>query len=132
MGYQFVSQNNNVAIKVEAKTMADLFSDSLKGVMDVLKLQTTDQGFIKRIIQIDSASVPVLLNDFLNQAIKMALAKKEIYTEVDYLEIQDNSAKGQLSAVQVGDFDQEINSIDIADIITNQKGHLETIITLGV
>ncbi len=130
--YQFISQNNNIAIKVEAKTLADLFAESLKGVMDVLKLQTNDQGFIKRIVQMDSVSQPALLSDFLNQAISMALAKKEIYTSVDYLEIEDNSIKSQLSAIEVGGFDQEINSVESGQITTNPKGRLETIITLGV
>lgn len=130
--YQFISQNNNIAIKVEAKTLADLFAESLKGVMDVLKLQTNDQGFIKRIVQMDSASQPALLSDFLNQAISMALAKKEIYTSVDYLEIEENSIKSQLSAIEVGGFDQEINSVESGQITTNPKGRLETIITLGV
>ena len=80
MSFEEISHTADVKIHARAPTLEELFSETLKALMQVM-YGTTSQGEIKREIRIESGDIESLLIDFLSEVLFISEVESLVFSE---------------------------------------------------
>ena len=136
MTYKFETHTADIRLRVEAKTLEELFRDALNGMMEFIK----PEGFIEskkpnvRKILIDSYDQTTLLIDFLSDVLLNAHTHKEIYTSLKILKLTQNHFEAVIKGSKINEFSEDIKAVTYheADVKKNDKGNWETVIIFDI
>ena len=137
MSIQVGIHTSDVALKVKAKTMPNLFKSALRGMNTILK-----QGFCEKFdhadcvmsVELTAPDRTGLLVDFLSTALALSYVQKAIFCYVCFWEFSENHLVAYLFGSWFTYFDEEIKSVTYheADIRRNEKGKWETQIIFDI
>jgi SHS2 domain-containing protein len=80
MSFEEISHTADVKIHARAPTLEELFSETLKALMQVM-YGTTSRGEIKREIRIESGDIESLLIDFLSEVLFISEVESLVFSE---------------------------------------------------
>jgi len=135
MPYTILEHTADVRLLVEGRSLPELFSEALRGMMELLKPEgvsgesSAAEGTAEtnRRIAIASPSATALLVDFLNEALCLAYSHREMY-QVSFEEISEPRVRAVLRGRPVNSFGEDIKAVTYheAEIRKNAAGNLET------
>ena len=135
MAYTVLEHTADVRLLVEGRSLAELFSEALRGMMEILKAEQTGSGgeSVRR-IQLESPSRTALLVDFLNEALCLAHTHRESYAGVDLEAISETRVEAVLRGAPAESFGEDIKAVTYheADIRENAAGNLETVLVFDI
>lgn len=135
MPYEVLKHTADVRLKVEGETLERLFSDALKGMMEILKTDIlAGRPGTKRQISVSAPDKTALLVDFLNEVLSLSQINKEAYSVITFDEFSETSLGGNLEGVGVDEFDEDIKAVTYheAEIKKNPAGNWETILIFDI
>lgn len=133
--YEILKHTADVRLRVEGETLERLFSDALKGMMEILKTDIPiGQPGAKRQVSINAPDKTALLVDFLNEVLSLSQINKEAYPVVTFGELSETTLRGNLEGVRVNEFDEDIKAVTYheAEIKKNPEGNWETILIFDI
>ena len=80
MSFEEISHTADVKIHARAPTLEELFSETLKALMQVM-YGTTSQGEIQREVRIESSDIESLLIDFLSEVLFISEVESLVFSE---------------------------------------------------
>lgn len=155
MAYTVLEHTADVRLLVEGRSLAELFSEALRGMMEILKAERKGSGEESaRRIQIESPSCTALLVDFLNEVLWLAHCNKELL-DIVRIEVTQGDAASDEKDAQAGvpappktetrveavlrgapaqSFGEDIKAVTYheADIRENVAGNLETVLVFDI
>jgi SHS2 domain-containing protein len=135
MAYRILEHTADVRMEVEARTLAELFREALRGMMEVLKPERTkDAAETTRRIEVDAASATPLLVDFLNEALWLAHTHREEFTAAVIEGISETRVEAELRGAPAESFGEDIKAVTYheAKIRRNEAGNLETVLVFDI
>lgn len=112
MPYAFLEHTADVRMQVIAKTLEELFRDALLGMVSVMKpAELQKMKSIQREIIIDADDATALLIDFLNDALVWMHTEREVYTQVRFEKLTEQSLKVELVGFRAETFDEDIKAV---------------------
>jgi len=135
MPYTILEHTADVRLLVEGRTLAELFAEALRGMMEVLKPEGKEEAAeTRRRIQLESASRTALLVDFLNEALCLAETYRECYAEVAFESISETRLDAALRSRPVASFGEDVKAVTYheAEIRETEEGNLETKLVLDI
>lgn len=122
MAYTIVRRPTEVWLSVHGKTMEKLFAGALMGMMEIMDPLLDESGkATKRLIAVQSSDETRLLVDFLNEALVYAHARREAYTEVDFVNLSGDALEVELQGMHVVSFVDEIVAVSHHEAKVRQK-----------
>lgn len=135
MSYEILKHTADLRMKVAGKTLPDLFSEALRGMMSVLK-SDAEKGAaaVKRQVVMEAGDTTALLVDFLSEALSLAQTRKEIYTGASFRMFTETSLEAELIGLAVEEFDEDIKAVTYheADVKRNEMGEWETMLVFDI
>jgi len=135
MPYTILEHTADVRLLVEGGTLAELFAEALRGMMEVMKPEGKgDAAETQRRIHLESASRTALLVDFLNEALCLAQIHRELYATVTFQSISQTHLDVALQGRPAGSFGQDLKAVTYheAEIREKAGGNLETMLVLDI
>lgn len=135
MPYTILEHTADVRLLVEGRTLAELFAEALRGMMEVLKPEgKADMAETQRRIHLESDSRTALLVDFLNEALCLAETHRESYAAVTFPSISETRLDAALRGRPVESFGEDLKAVTYheAEIRETAKNTLETILVLDI
>jgi len=142
MAYKFLEHTADVRLLVEGRTLEDLFSEALSGMMELMKPErepkeaeaTVGGAECSRRIEVGAPTATVLLVDFLNEALWLAHSNREVYGAVLIEEISETQVRAALRGRAVPSFGEDIKAVTYheAQIRKNAAGNLETVLVFDI
>lgn len=136
MPYTILEHTADVRMQVVGVTLPELFSDAMEGMMNLLKptIKNNDTEIQTRRITLDAADITILLVDFLNEVLTDVYIYKEIYTNVLFRDLKEQSLEAVLSGVPMQSLEEDIKAVTYheAEIKQNRKGEWETMLIFDV
>lgn len=135
MPYEILKHTADVRLRVEGETLERLFSNALKGMMEILKTDiSTGQLGAKRQISVSAPDKTALLVDFLNEILSLAQTNKEIYPEVVLKKLSETEVEAELTSLPVEEFDEDIKAVTYheAEIKRSPDGQWETMLVFDI
>ena len=162
MPYTILEHTADVRLLVEGPTLAELFREALRGMMELMKPESRPAAAeaaeqpaeSRRSIRIESPSATALLVDFLNEALCLAHSHREMY-EVATIELDREVAaeegkgpqpevaaplkagarvRAELRGRPVGAFGEDVKAVTYheAEIRKNAAGRFETMLVFDI
>jgi SHS2 domain-containing protein len=135
MAYTVLEHTADVRLLVEGRTLAELFAEALRGMMEVLKAEKR-KGVAEtlRRIRLEAPSRTPLLVDFLNEALCLAHTHRESYTDVAIEAISETRVEARLRGCAAESFGEDIKAVTHheAEIRENAAGNLETMLVFDI
>jgi len=116
MSYIFLEHPSDVKILVKAKSLKELFLESLRAMFEIISGRDLS-SFIDskhkklREIEVKSLDREVLLADFLAEALALSEIYNEIYFGCEFIEFDENFLKGLLYALPLDKKVKEIKAV---------------------
>lgn len=136
MPYEIQKHTADVRLRVRGNTAEELFSEALKGMMNIMKHESYSmkQKRIERSITVYASDRTALLVDFLNEALSLAQIHKEVYFNVAFSTFSEIALEAALLGAKVNEFDEDIKAATYheADVRQNEKGEWETMLVLDI
>jgi SHS2 domain-containing protein len=129
MTYTILEHTADVRLLVEGRTLAELFAEAMRGMMEVAKPEERkDAAENSRRIRVEAASRTALLVDFLNEVLSLAHIHREAYTAVTFQAIEDRRLDATVRGRAVERFGEDIKAVTYheAEIRETYGGGLET------
>ncbi|MCL5970518.1 MAG: archease [Patescibacteria group bacterium] len=135
--YVLIPHIGDVAIKVEADTLEELFTAALKGMNRILKKdyeKELDKHPFPQEILLSSFDTTSLLIDFLSEVLTLSTINKAIFPSIEFLELGQTNLHAHLIGTKVDKFTTDIKAVTYhgAEILKNKKGNLETNIIFDI
>lgn len=135
MSYEILRHTADLRMRVKGRTLEELFSDAVRGMMSVLKPEVPQEGTrVRRPIQLEANDQTSLLIDFLNEVLTSAHIRREIYAVVLFRELAPIALHADLYGVPIDKFDEDIKAVTYheAEVKKNRKGELETTLVFDI
>jgi SHS2 domain-containing protein len=135
MAYTVLEHTADVRLLVEGGTLAELFGEALRGMMEILKAERKEGGAeTVRRIQLEAPSRTALLVDFLNEALWLAHTHRESYAGARIDTISETGVEATLRGCAAESFGADIKAVTYheAEIRENAAGNLETMLVFDI
>ena len=137
MSIKYLSHTADIRMLIEAEDLQNLFTESIKGMSNILKEAFCDKTFkigLKKMIEVSAADHTNLLIDFLSDVLSNSYIENVIYCNAKIIEFSDHTIKAEISGMHVEVFDEEIKAVTYheANIKKNNKGFWETFIIFDI
>ena len=120
--YEFLEHPSDLKIRAFGKTKEELFLNLLFGMAESMKPEIEAGTRVKREIKIESLDLPVLLVDFLSEALYQSQVNKEVYNDVKFRKFSDNFLEGELIGQKIKRFGEDIKAVTYHNLNVHQKG----------
>lgn len=97
-------------MEVECRSYPGLFRQALLGMFDVLKPEPLPEK-TERGVAVRSPDTAALLVDFLNEALSLAQANKEMYTSATFKTLSKTTLRAHLRGQRVSSFSDDIKAV---------------------
>lgn len=112
MSYKIVEHTAEVGIKVRAGSAKELFSESLRGLMDIMRPEIKSECQpVKKHYRLKTGDRLQLLVDFLNEALSLAQINKETYQQVRFSKFSETFLEAELSGFPVESFGEDVKAV---------------------
>lgn len=135
MPFQILEHTADFRMKVEGKTLRELFASAVEGMMKTMKERPAPpEEPAERRISLKAGDSTALLVDFLNKILTLAHVNKEIYTAIEWKEITETSLTVKINGGKVDSFDKDIKAVTFhqADVRKNPDGMWETFVVFDI
>ena len=128
----------DMRLRVEASTLAELFTAALEGMMRAMTQQRDaykpERAAHEATVQLRAQDATTLLVDFLNEALTHAHTNRAIYNRVVFERISEDGLQSTLSGFAVRGFRADIKAATHheAHVRKNIEGNYETIVVFDV
>lgn len=132
--YQILPHTADVRLRVSAPDLNTLFEHALQGMFAILG-PSAQEGPVEREVHVESADLTALLVDFLNEALSLALTRREAYVQVARFQIdpERHSLTTILRGHRIEGFDDEVKAVTYheAELVQTERGW-ETMLVFDV
>jgi SHS2 domain-containing protein len=134
MPYEVIGHTADLRLKVHGRSLPELFSEAVKGMMEILAPGAETEPKVTREIRIESANLTALLVDFLNEVLTLSQTNKEVYTEVALDKLTETALRAELRGHSVRGFEEDIKAVTYheAQVSKNVKGEWETTLVFDI
>jgi len=123
MPYSFLEHTADVRMKIKAKSREELFSEALRGLIDYLKpVRKKDAREVRRKFRITSPDETALLVDFLSEALRIALTRKEAYHDLSIEKLSRREFQGEFIGRPVEAFQDDIKAVTYHEARLREDG----------
>jgi len=127
----------DVALKVEADSLDELFNAGFKSLSDLLKpgyCENCHAFEIWQFIEIESLDITVLLIDFLSDVLTFSYTELSIFCKLEILELQPGLIRANIYGQNVSEFEEDIKAVTYheAEVMQNDNGNWETRIIFDI
>jgi len=129
MPHEFLEHTADVRMRVTGRSLEELFSAAVAGVMDLLAPQSLGRGQAsRRTVAVAAADETALLVDFLNQVLLQAQVHRERYERVAFTRLSGRELTAELQGWPVQAFGGDIKAVTYheADVRRSEAGGWET------
>lgn len=111
MPYFFLEHPADLRLRVEGKSLDELFVSALAGLTEAMKpaRKAGGQG-VKRLVVVEAADATSLLVDFLNEALARMNTDRETYTDVAFHRLNEQSLEAELSGYEIERFGVDVKA----------------------
>jgi SHS2 domain-containing protein len=134
MSYEIIEHTADLRLKVCGRSLPELFSEAVSGMMSILAQGVKRGPNITREVKVESANLTALLVDFLNEILTLCETNKEVYTEVVFGEFTETMLQAKLCGRSVRGFSEDIKAATYheAKVSRNNKGEWETTLVFDI
>lgn len=141
MPFQILEHTADFRMKVEGKTLQELFTSAFEGMVETMKApqkpsptETSTQKTFEHRLELKAPDVTALLIDFLNEILTLAHVNKEIYSAIGWKTLTETSLQATIQGAKVDSFDKDIKAATFhqADVKQNSKGMWETLLVFDI
>ncbi|MEK9183710.1 MAG: archease [Patescibacteria group bacterium] len=135
MPYKILEHTADVRVLVQSNSIEELFSDSLKAMVKILKPNiAVNKKEAKRTVAVESPDQTALLIDFLNEVLLAAYTHKEAYDKVIFKKFAANSLEAVLHGSVAESFREDIKAVTYheAEIKKDESGNWRTYLVFDV
>lgn len=135
MPYKIISHTGDLRIVVTGKTIRELFSSALRGMMSYMSPGITKNSKpVQRSIFMKSPDKVTLLVDFLNEVLSLSQIYKEAYYKIKFNKITETKVEAKILGKRVKSFNEDIKAVTYheADIQKNKKGEWQTTLVFDI
>ena len=137
MSVQVGVHTADVALRVTANTLPELFHSALQGMNNILKpgfCDTFCHSDCMMKVEIKARDSTNLLVDFLSEVLTLSYVHKAIFCNAYFPEFSKNHLVAQLFGAWFTTFDEEVKSVTYheVDVRQNEYGSWETMIIFDV
>lgn len=135
MSYFFLEHTADLRMRVEAKTLEELFRDAMLGMVNIIKPEIKlDSPKIARTISLNAPDATVLLVNFLNELLSYIHTEHEAYRNIKFHLLTQNSLNAELSGYSIRSFSKDIKAVTYheAEVKQDQRGVWHTNIVFDV
>lgn len=131
MKIEFLPHTADVEMRVEGKSIEELFSAAIRGMAQVLReggCTICDTYPINRKIEIQAPDLTCLLIDTLSDILALSFINKVVFCEAHFTELTRNHLAAGISGYEVDGFDEEIKAVTYhgAQVIQSSDSSWET------
>lgn len=134
MTHEIVQHTADVRVRVTAKTLPELFEESLQALMEVMHPEHRNEETVRDTISIESVDTTALLIDFLNEALLRCHVRQHTYTSASFPSLTTTSLQATLTAVPVARFGEDVKAVTYheADVRQTAAGGWTTMLVLDI
>ena len=118
--YEVLQHTADIRLRVTASTLEELFSDALRGLMDVMH-GATSAGERIETIELDSVDVTALLVDFLNEVLVRAHVKRRSYS-ASFTALSETHLAATLASVPAEEFEEDVKAVTYHEAEVRRDG----------
>lgn len=133
MSYSFLDHVADVRMRVESDTLEGLFTDAVKGMMDLLEPEILENK-VERQITLEANDTTALLIDFLSEVLLNVHIHKEAYSRIEFKYLKDTSLEVNLYGSSTSSFGEDIKAVTYheADVHKTEEGKWKTNIIFDI
>jgi SHS2 domain-containing protein len=135
MPYTFLEHTSDIRMQVSGKTLAELFSDALLGMVKIMNpVETQEKKLIKRKVEVEAPDTTALLVDFLSDALAWMHRERGIYTRVQFQTITERALLAELEGSKTESFGVDIKAVTYheANVQKAESGEWSTVIIFDI
>jgi SHS2 domain-containing protein len=120
--YEILHHTADVRLRVTGSTLAELFADALRGLMEVMHGDATRGGGETEPIELDSVNLTALLVDFLNEALVRSVTQRVLFTGASFASLADTHLSATLTSVPAASFDEDVKAVTYHEAEVRRSG----------
>jgi len=115
--YEILEHTADLKIRVQGKTLPELFANALKGMFQAAHYQAEKNSPLnKRKIVLSSFNLPSLLVDFLSEALYLSETHKEVYPEIEIKSLTEKKLTGNLIGQKLAKMGVHLKAVTYHDL----------------
>ena len=118
--FEILDHKTDLEIRAYGSTLEELFSNMLLAMSESQKAEKKEEETEKE-IRVDSADLPSLLVDFLNEALYLSQVNKEVFERIKIEELSNRTIKGKLAGRRVSRFGEDIKAATYHNLRVEKK-----------
>jgi SHS2 domain-containing protein len=131
-GFHEVDHGADAALEVWAPDLAELFSQSARGMLDLMGVESTGRNTVARSLALTAADNEALLVAFLSRLLFM-LEQERLVFSVDQIRLTPGRLEADLLGAPAGVIQREIKAVTFNDLaIRRAAGCLSAVIVFDV
>lgn len=135
MKYEILPHTADLRIRIQGKTLEELFQNSLSGLNHVLSGDGPRGSPVKtEALEISASSATDLLIDFLNEVLYLSNVNKAVYDRVKFSKFSNAELAAALDGFNLDGFAEDVKAVTYhgAEIKKDNAGHFEVEILLDI
>lgn len=122
----------DIRIEISSGSVEELFADGVRGLMEVMKPEVSDEG-ASMTVEVESPDVTALLMDFLNELVLRFHTRREAF-EPESIVLRGHSVVARLRAAPASGYEEDVKAVTYheADVRRTEDGSWRTTIVLDV
>ena len=131
--YEILDHPTDLKIRTFGRTKKELFLNMLAAMSESQKAEA-EKGEVKKSIKVNSIALPVLLADFLNEALYFRQTRSEVYFNFEFKKLTDTEIEGELIGKKAKRFGEDIKAATYHGLDVRQKkdGSWKAVVLLDV
>lgn len=135
MEYEVLPHTADLRIRIQSKTLEELFQNALLGLNHVLASDRPRGSSVRaEFLEILSSSATGLLIDFLNEVLYLSNVHKAVYDRVRFSKFSDTELAARLDGFGLDGFAEDVKAVTYhgAQIKKDRQGYYEVEIILDI
>jgi len=137
MKLEFLPHTADIKMRVEAKTLEELFKVAMRGMAEILKEGRCNERHnwpLEANISITSKDRTCLLIDFLSEVLSLSCSEKAIYCQLQITTLGAKKMEATIFGTAIDDLDEEIKAVTYheAKLEKNNNGLWETFVIFDI
>jgi SHS2 domain-containing protein len=131
MGYEILPHTADLRIRVQGRTLEEVFRSALRGMSDVMQPRAAKRSPDReRPIAVTAPDIATLLVDFLSEALTLAHINREVYPDARIEELGPTSLRATLQGTRVPGFARDIKAATYhgVEVTGTPGGHEATLV----
>ena len=122
--YEILQHTADVRLRVTASSLAELFADALRGLMEVMGAfpAAGAHGVHPESIELHSVNLTALLVDFLNDALVRAVVHRRTFTGASFASLGETHLSATLTSVPAAAFDEDVKAVTYHEAEVRRSG----------